>query len=332
MTPEASVEASGARIGFRPVGDPSGIRRAYSTDKGWHVTRYSSSQREGERMQIVANGPGSSLQLRLVRLGCRTGHRRRAVRLISPLFPKGNTATVSFSAGGAIDISLSDPYWARLLVGEPYEEEVGRAIDAAIRRQPQALLLDCGANLGYWSSKYAKQLSVVAVEAVEPTYKTLQKHALRNNFLALHYALSSQSGALLDIYWDPHNPEGASGALRDGDRSMCGRVETISLDDLHRAYGHDRPTIVKLDIEGLEVEAFEGARVMQDQALFIYEDHGKDRAHEPSQWLWKNGFVVLDCDGRPLSPMDLDRVKMDRTRGYNFMAFKKGSVWDNAQT
>ncbi len=107
------------------------------------------------------------------------------------------------------------------------------------------------------------------------------------------------------------------------------QVESISLDDLIREYfPHHKSFVVKLDIEGAEMKAFEGAReLIEKDSIFIYEDFGGDRSSEITSYLLDQGFQVLfpRADGKLEAISQLDEVKnikRDKRSAYNFVALK----------
>jgi hypothetical protein len=113
-------------------------------------------------------------------------------------------------------------------------------------------------------------------------------------------------------------------------------VETISIDDVAERLLPSRqyPALLKIDVEGAEIEAIKGARTLiQEGALFIFEDHGKEPTHPVSRFvlaqdgidIWRVGF-----DQTPFLITTIEQVaaiKQDARMGYNFFAHKKTSPW-----
>jgi len=114
-------------------------------------------------------------------------------------------------------------------------------------------------------------------------------------------------------------------------------VIVIALDDLvdqtvitaHGRY------VVKLDVEGVEVEALSGAgRLLNSDCIVICEEHGSDRSHTISQHILSNTDQKLFCYDpdtghfehlRDVSP--LDRIKKARNIGYNVFG-TKSPFWE----
>src|SRR5215475_8518553 len=79
----------------------------------------------------------------------------------------GQVGTVRLPGGQPISFPAFDPYWARhFYAGVPYEADV----EIIFRRFAAGrTLIDCGANIGYWSVR-AKELGfsdAIAIEANE---------------------------------------------------------------------------------------------------------------------------------------------------------------------
>jgi FkbM family methyltransferase len=242
-----------------------------------------------------------------------------------------NEATVHLVNGGVFRTPLNDAYWVRVVVGWRYEPEVERAISAAHVLIPYASLLDCGANRGYWGARFANQMQVIGVEAVPSTYLELVKTAADNNFIAIHGAVWSQSGVSLDINWNPEAHAAASLVIARG--SQTAPINTVTIYDLYHQYVAPHPAIIKLDVEGAELEAIRGGLSVLEKCLLIYEDHGNDNSHRTTRMLSDLGNRVAFIDGSGCTPVysvdDLDRIKTDTFRGYNFVAWKPGGLWDS---
>jgi FkbM family methyltransferase len=282
-------------------------------------------------MRVETFGPVAAAHLLALRLAAKTGRIRRAAIALGRMFPASPEALIHLDGGAALAVPLTDPYWATLLVGWDYEPEVHRIMDAAIAHRPEAVLYDCGANIGYWGACYASKVPVVAVEAALPTYRRLARTAAANGFQAHHAAVWDQGGLPLTISWHADNAPGASVTRQKGRRSS--EVVSITLDDLYYA---DAPLarrlpIVKLDVEDAELPAIDGASKLRDQALWVYEDHGKDPTHKVTLRFLELGFMVADVRPVParqvIEARQLDEVKVNPTKGYNFVAWRNDGPW-----
>jgi FkbM family methyltransferase len=190
-------------------------------------------------------------------------------------------ATVTLPAGQTISFPAYDPYWARYLyAGVPYEPDV----EVIFRRFAKGrVLIDCGANIGYWSLR-AKELGfsgAVAIEANESWIPLLKRN---HDGEVLHAAVHSRSGLPLHL-----GGEGAAASLAEKGKP----VQSIALADLNLS----EPVVVKLDIEGAEIPAIQGAGNMD--AVFVYEDWPKS-GMPVTDWLLEEGYSVSGFDMSPI--------------------------------
>ena len=114
------------------------------------------------------------------------------------------------------------------------------------------------------------------------------------------------------------------------------KVETITLDEAADRYlpYRDWPPLVKLDVEGVEIEAMKGGlRLIEKGAIIIYEDHAKETTHPATRYVMSLGEMEiwnLAADERPMRITSLDQlaaIKTNPIAGYNFFTYRRGSPW-----
>lgn len=232
-------------------------------------------------------------------------------------------------------IDLADAHWSRVPAGLAYEPAVERVLATALSL-PGTYLVDCGANIGYWSSRFASSTHVVAIEANPDVFAVLSEHAARNGFTTMHAAIWSEPGLTVDFTWDPDEHEaGAMTAAAGNTGTRRASVTTTTLDAIHAEHGDGRIGVVKLDVEGVESEAIDGGSSVLASGLLVYEDHGRDRTHETTASVLNRGFDVRwphgDGTYEPITDTSrLDGLKVKRRSGYNLVAFRPGSTWSEA--
>lgn len=96
------------------------------------------------------------------------------------------------------------------------------------------------------------------------------------------------------------------------------------------------PALIKIDVEGSEIKAIKGARRMiEEGALLIYEDHGKEPTHPVSRFVLSlSGIEVwrvspFQGSTRIAAIEQVAAIKQDARMGYNFFAHKRGSPWSS---
>jgi FkbM family methyltransferase len=285
---------------------------------------------------IVGAGPVQYAGLRAMALAAKALHPlgdlgfSYAARLLRTLFPADRSVVVRYDGQSSFAFPYGDGYWSLLLNrSHVYEQEV-EAFLLAIRDVDYDFI-DCGANYGYWSMRVSSleygAHSVVAVEADLENYGLLERNWQMNGrrFSILHRAVSGRDGETVTIYGRKHE---ARSIVDDGSTPPRSSVETVTLDRLLElgSFATGQPIVLKLDIEGVEIAALKGGRSLLDRdTVIVYEDHGNDRDHEVTSYLMQEAAMRAYAYDkhrffRLQSPRDLDALKVNRRRGYDFFA------------
>lgn len=202
---------------------------------------------------------------------------------------------MTLQTGQRITFPAYDGYWARhLYAGVPYEPDV----EIILRRFATGrTLIDCGANIGYWSAR-ASELGFEDAIAIEAN-KTLIPFLRRNHSGPVHHrAVFARSGEEVHL-----SGEGAAAALGPSGQSVI----SLALNDL----GVSGPVVVKLDIEGAEIAAIEGASRLD--AIFVYEDWPRSGL-TVTRYFLTEGYRVLGFDMTPIRTLRDARNFNARTR------------------
>lgn len=255
-----------------------------------------------------------------------------AAKLLRTLLPADKTIVVNFQSDSLFQFPYGDAYWSVLLNrNHIYEEEV-KVFLLAISAVDYAFV-DCGANYGYWSvqvssEKFGSHRSI-AVEADADTFTILRQNCARNSdrFKVMRKAVSIRDGDVVTIYGKKHE---ARSILKSGSAPARDTVDTICLDTLAETEDVRSSDLIvlKLDVEGVEVDALKGAKkLLERDVIVVYEDHGSDRNHAVTRYLMNEaGMQTYGYhNGRFFnltSPEELDALKTDRRRGYDFFATK----------
>lgn len=303
---------------------------------------------------VVTGVSGSTAQLQKFFLEAAAGlsslvHYRGMQRFtwaIAPLFDSKNTAVLELPSGGKLQIYLNDGYWSRLLApGFVYEPDI-ELILRDLLILSDTYFLDCGSNIGYWSVIASRLLPpghTVALEASPSSYEQLNRNAELNKgqFDAVLGAIWSRDGEKLAIVTHDKRHAGSSVVNRREKKGQKGyhefQIESVTIDSICRRYvpGGDARIVIKLDIEGAEIQAIEGAQevLSSREVAVLYEDHGQDSSCEISElFINRLGFDVFHCDdsgsiARMNSITDIRNIKTSTSIGYNFSACSRNSTF-----
>lgn len=208
-------------------------------------------------------------------------------------------ATVRITGIGRFHVRAhSDDLWHTV----PWRER--RVIDA-IRRYLRAgdVFVDGGANIGFFSVLASGIVGpdghVVAIEMMPDTATILGKHLEENrvdNVTIVPKALSRRSGETVTAQVREGHYGQASIALGgEIDYGHAVTVETATLSDILAPY--PRIAFLKLDLEGAEVAALDGASGILDRVRVVVLERW-DPHDGAGDLLQKNGFRMEPMDGR----------------------------------
>jgi len=169
------------------------------------------------------------------------------------------------------------------------------------RLRPGDCFVDAGANIGFYSIAAAKAVgtsgSVLAIEMMEGTARILREHVELNdvgNVRVIEGALSTSENALVVASM----PAGSFGqaSISDTGKGEMFEVCSTTFDSVLR--NTPRVRLLKIDIEGAELEALKGGLDVLDRIEAIIFEHLDRTVFEKiSALLASHGFHIEKLDG-----------------------------------
>ncbi|HZG39906.1 MAG TPA: FkbM family methyltransferase [Nodosilinea sp.] len=181
--------------------------------------------------------------------------------------------------------------------------------------------VDIGANVGIFSvhlSKYKTILSdfrIYAFEAHPDTYLRLKENSLKHKFSAQNIAISDQQktmkfvdGAVSHVFTTVENST---------EYNIVDEVIEVDCFRLDRLDIHGSSLVMKIDVEGQELNVLEGASELfqKNRVKAVYLD-GFTRNSEVLSFLVARDFVFFDgrslerCDGNVFSLLAISKMKL----------------------
>jgi FkbM family methyltransferase len=133
-------------------------------------------------------------------------------------------------------------------------------------------LIDGGAAYGFWSIRASRYYDrIVAVEPDGKTFKILRRNVRANgikNIVCLKSALGAENGRMM--FYENGNAESSILASHMGKDATGPRVwvDMVTVDKVVQTEKLS-PSVIKLDVEGAELKALEGARSTIDEFMPI---------------------------------------------------------------
>lgn len=170
--------------------------------------------------------------------------------------------------------------------------------------------VDCGANIGVHTVEWARHMAtwgvVVAFEAQERIYYALAGNIAINNCFnarAIHAAVTTKPG-VMKIPSPNYCVASSFGSLelkyRDGVEFIGQHIDysenkmTIVQATCLDAFEFPRLDVLKIDIEGMELDALEGGqRCINQHRPIIVVEHIKSDAEKLRDWLESRGYWIL---------------------------------------
>jgi len=203
-----------------------------------------------------------------------------AARVYTRVFLPGGRQVVTIAGGPLhnarmeLDLSREKAFWSGT------HEPGVQAIIADLPIDSTDDVWDIGAHIGFFSLIFARRCQrVIAVEANSTNAERLRRNVALNDASVevVEAAVAATSGTvLLELGLDSGTHRvvsTASGHPGAPPRAAEERVPAVTLDELLLRFG--RPRLVKLDIEGGEVDALAGGvQLLQAGPVIVCEIHG----------------------------------------------------------
>lgn len=205
--------------------------------------------------------------------------------------------------------------------------------------RPEMIVFDIGAHIGYYSVLFADMVEngsghVHCFEPTPSTFRRLQDNIYINRFshetVSLHnVGLHKRNVELEFQVYDPKlysglNTFGKRAVKLDG-KEICPEtrsMQCITLDDFAREENLERADFIKIDVEGFELNVFEGGRQFLKSSsksdLFVIMAEVSDKTLEDSGASSKELFNFIELLGLEIGEYDMctGEVRQHNTKDF----------------
>src|ERR1700720_401124 len=285
-----------------------------------------------ERLAALALSSGSKVASTFSHRGYNS-----CANLLRKTLPERNIA-IKLNSDATFEFPYGDGYWSKLLNRSyRYEDELELLFRDSVG--VDYTLIVCGANFASWavlisSAPYGSH-KAIAIEPSSQNFAKLANNAEINGsrFDVMKCAIGSSRGRAR-LSGTKHEAFSIAGNAAGGGED----VPVIALDNLldDGKIAVDGKYLIKLDVEGVEVEAIKGGtRLLRGDSVIMCEEHGNDPDHTVSRYILEQTplkLIVHDPRSNRFETVTelsiLDRIKVSSHVGYNVFG-TASAFWQN---
>lgn len=194
-------------------------------------------------------------------------------------------------------------------------------------------IFDCGASVGYWSWEVGKLFQNAQIIAIEPNPKVTPKtRAQLSNIsptpIVEECAVGATIGTAFLNIWDNDETKMSGSSLKghvQGDPRQRVQVTLKTLDSISQEH-NIKPDLIKLDLQGYELDALKGASsLLESTEVFIIEFGclqayiDRTTPNDLMQLMYNNDYCLYDIVDLIYRPYD------NALTGGDFFFVKNGS-------
>ena len=234
----------------------------------------------------------------------------RLVReLCDRLFPRGQLVWTRIRTGPAREIWMElNPRTGQSYLHAQVEQTVQEFMVEQLR--PGMIFYDLGANIGFFSLLAARlvgpQGKVFSFEPDTEAFTRLKRNIERNGFSQItpvNKGVWSTTGTAAFLVADASSPDRGVGKLAPADTGGYPKVPCIALDDF--IVGSPPPNVMKVDVEGAELEVLRGAHVLwrEYKPSIVCELHSEENRCDVESMLGHYGYSIRAIDSNHLAAL-----------------------------
>lgn len=146
--------------------------------------------------------------------------------------------------------------------------EIKKFYEEAVAKGGKCLIIDCGANIGLSARFFAEEFPLAKIVAVEPdadNFELAKKNCSDKEKIDFrNCAIGSESGFVAI-----ENSDDASNAFRTKKDDSTSGIPLVSIEDIASEFEDHQLFLIKVDIEGFEVDLFSKNTNWLDRTLLL---------------------------------------------------------------
>jgi len=225
-----------------------------------------------------------------------------ALRRLARRYPEGSVVEIRSGVATGYKWKRHHRYVNGYWLGH-YELEIQQLLKGELKTGE--IFYDVGANAGFFTLVAAKLVGpsgrCVAFDPAPDNDQSIREQLELNglsNCTSVPKAVGARAGTAIFAFSAPGSAMGHLGSAANGEQSL--EVQIISLDEAARLYG--RPDFIKLDVEGADIEAMQGAAQLLKEVRprWLIELHGEQCQREVGRILRQANYDIFDLARKPL--------------------------------
>ena len=213
----------------------------------------------------------------------------------------------------SVAILTNPSAWRALLSWRPFSFTAFH-ITRQLRKEtgPVRTIIDGGANIGQFARAALEtfpEATIISFEPVPDVFDVLSSNLNNEDSVVLRkYALGSSNGSIKFFRNDYHQASSALELLPEATRTheMISmnhseiEVEVTTLDSIDSKADFEEPILIKLDLQGYELQALKGATRLLERTTFVLVEMalnksyvGEAGAEDIGRYLNENGFAQI---------------------------------------
>ena len=215
-------------------------------------------------------------------------------QLRSRVSPIRGEVTCTIRGGLRMQVDPRDPIGQAVYLYGCYDYPITRLIETLIA--PGMVFFDVGANAGFESLVAStKCAEVFAFEPLPSNLQRIRRNIEINglkNVTVIEKAVGDREGSA--TLYVPESDNSGLASLNQMAGAKAIDVPVITLDRFVRELGLKRVDVMKIDIEGAEVMAFEGAKELLSAAKAPDVIFGAHPGSDAAKWLESAGYTIYE--------------------------------------